>query len=382
MRRKTMAKGLLAGLALLLAACGGGAPPQDLALSGVSPNSPSVVQGGSVTLTLTFTSQNGFQGTVSLSVIKDGQEPSWLTLSPTSANLNVPKGGQVQETLQVGVAPDAPIGAHSLKLKATYGSKTAERDLTLTVNPPPSFALSLNPSSLAVQQGGQAQTTLTLTPQNGFTGTVSLSLVPGQDGVPQGLSLSPQSVQVTGSSPVTQPLTISASSSTPTGTYRIKVRGTAGSLTKEADLTVTVSAPSGGGGGGGGSSGSAGGVQVSLQGGTFTQGPTAQNVSPPPGFQAPYGAIAFTAQVPQGGTLTVTLTFPSPIPQGAVLKKYQGNAWQDVPGAQLSGNTATYQVQDGDPLDGDGQRNGQVVDPVALLVPNAPTATWMRTYGT
>ncbi|WP_353301077.1 choice-of-anchor U domain-containing protein [Thermus thermophilus] len=110
-------------------------------------------------------------------------------------------------------------------------------------------------------------------------------------------------------------------------------------------------------------------MQVSLQGGTFTQGPTAQNVSPPQGFQSPYGAIAFTAQVPQGGTLTVTLTFPSPIPQGAVLKKYLNNAWQDIPGAQLSGSTATYQVQDGGPLDGDGQANGQVVDPVALLAP-------------
>ncbi|WP_216641308.1 COG1470 family protein [Thermus scotoductus] len=363
----------LAGLALLLAACGGGAPPQDLTLSGVSPNSPSVAQGGSVTLTLTFTSQNGFQGTVSLSVTKDGQEPSWLTLSPASKSLNVPKGGQAQETLQLQVAGNAPTGPHALKLRATYGDKTAERDLTLTVNPPPSFALSLNPTSLSVQQGDSAQTALTLTPQNGFTGTVSLSLVAGQDGVPQGLSLSPQSVQVTGSSPVNQTLTLSASASTPTGTYRLKVRGTSGSLTQEAALTVTVSAPSGGGGGGG-SSGSAGGVQVNLQGGTFTQGPTAQNVPPPQGFQAPYGAIAFTAQVPQGGTLTVTLTFPNPIPQGAVLKKYQGNAWQDVPGAQLSGNTATYQVQDGGPLDGDGQQNGQVVDPVALLTP-APSYT-------
>ena len=332
-----------------------------------------MAQGGSVTLTLTFTSQNGFQGTVSLSVTKDGQEPSWLTLSPASKSLNVPKGGQAQETLQLQVAGNAPTGPHALKLRATYGDKTAERDLTLTVNPPPSFALSLNPTSLSVQQGDSAQTALTLTPQNGFTGTVSLSLVAGQDGVPQGLSLSPQSVQVTGSSPVNQTLTLSASASTPTGTYRLKVRGTSGSLTQEAALTVTVSAPSGGGGGGG-SSGSAGGVQVNLQGGTFTQGPTAQNVPPPQGFQAPYGAIAFTAQVPQGGTLTVTLTFPSPIPQGAVLKKYQGNAWQDVPGAQLSGNTATYQVQDGGPLDGDGQQNGQVVDPVALLTP-APSYT-------
>ncbi|BBL81815.1 choice-of-anchor U domain-containing protein [Thermus thermophilus] len=376
MLRKTAATGLLSGLALLLAACGGGAPPQDLTLSGVSPNSPSVVQGQSVTLTLTFTSQNGFQGQVSLSVTENGQPPSWLTFSPKSKSLNVPKGGQAQETLQLQVAGNAPTGPHALKLRATYGDKTAERDLTLTVNPPPSFALSLNPTSLSVQQGDSAQTALTLTPQNGFTGTVSLSLVAGQDGVPQGLSLSPQSVQVTGSSPVNQTLTLSASASTPTGIYRLRVRGTSGSLTQEAALTVTVSAPSGGGGGGGsgGSSGSAGGVQVSLQGGTFTQGPTAQNVPPPQGFQSPYGAIAFTAQVPQGGTLTVTLTFPSPIPQGAVLKKYQGNAWQDIPGAQLSGNTATYQVQDGGPLDGDGQANSQVVDPVALLVP-APTFT-------
>ncbi|MFX5768973.1 hypothetical protein ABTD97_20305, partial [Acinetobacter baumannii] len=90
--------------------------------------------------------------------------------------------------------------------------------------------------------GGSGQTTLTVTSQNGFTGTVSLSLVAGQDPVPQGLSLSPTSVQVTGSSPVSQALTISASSSTPTGTYRLKVRGTSGSLTQEAALTVTVSA--------------------------------------------------------------------------------------------------------------------------------------------
>jgi len=119
--------------------------------------------------------------------------------------------------------------------------------------PSPTFTLALNPSSLTVQQGNSTQTTLTITPQNGFTGTVNLSLVPGDTQVPQGLDLSPQSVQVTGPSSVDQPLTISASSSTPTGTYRIKVRATSGSLTKEASLTVAVQAPSGGGGGGGGS---------------------------------------------------------------------------------------------------------------------------------
>jgi len=145
---------------------------------------------------------------------------------------------------------------------------------------------------------------------------------------------------------------------------------------------------SGGGGGGGGSSSGTvntpgGQVQVALQGGTFVQGPTPQSVTPPQGFQAPHGGIAFTAQVAQGGSLTVTLTFPQAIPQEAVLKKYLNNAWRDILGVQLSGSTATYQVVDGGPLDADGQANGQVVDPVALLVSGSgggsgtePDFTW------
>lgn len=43
---------------------------------------------------------------------------------------------------------------------------------------------------------------------------------------------------------MTQTLTLSASTTIPTGTYRLRVRGTSGSLTREADLTLTVTAPS------------------------------------------------------------------------------------------------------------------------------------------
>ncbi|WP_198665535.1 choice-of-anchor U domain-containing protein [Thermus sediminis] len=364
--------GFLTGLALLLAACSGGAPPPDLTLAGVSPNNPTVAQGSSLPLTLTFTSQNGFQGQVSLSVTENGQAPPWLTFSPTSASLNVPRGGQAQVTLQVQVARNAPTGPHSLSLRATYGERSAERSLTLNVTPPPDFAIALNPDSLTVQQGSSGTVQLTLTPQNGFTGTVNLSLVAGQDPVPQGLSLSPTSLTVSGSNPLTRDLTLTAGATTPTGIYRLKVRATGGNVTKDAELTVTVSASSGGGGGSNSGTVNTPGGQVGmgLQGGTFTQGPTYQSVTPPEGFQAPYGAIAFTAQVPQGGTLTVTLTFPQAIPQGAVLRKFVNNGWREVPGAQFSGNTATYQVRDGGDLDADGQANGQIVDPVALLTPS------------
>ncbi len=108
----------------------------------------------------------------------------------------------------------------------------------------PSFAISLYPDSLMVPQGGSNTTTLIVTPQNGFTGTITLSLVAGQDRVPEGLTLSPQSVQVTGSSRVSQILTLNASANTPTGTYRLKVRGASGNLTREADLTITVTSSS------------------------------------------------------------------------------------------------------------------------------------------
>ncbi|KIX84753.1 COG1470 family protein [Thermus filiformis] len=138
-------------------------------------------------------------------------------------------------------------------------------------------------------------------------------------------------------------------------------------------LLLAACGGQGTGGGGGNTGGSVntgnGTVQVGLQGGTFTQAPQAASVNAP-GYQTPYGGIAFTAQVPQGGTLTVTLTFPNPIPQGAVLLKCKGNpqSCNPIQGAQLSGNQATFQVQDGGPLDADGQANGQIVDPVALGV--------------
>jgi len=237
--RKGVWYGLLTGLALLLAACGGGGQPQpDLTLAGISPQNPAVVQGETVTLTLTFTSQNGFQGQVSLSVLEGGQPVSWLSPNAVQRNLNVPRGQQVQETLQVQVAPNAPTGSRNLTVRAAYGNQVTERALTLTVNAPPDFAISLNPTSLTVQQGDSGTTQLTITPQNGFTGTVSLSLVAGQDQVPQGLTLSPDTVQVGTSS-----LTLSAQPTTPTGTYRLKVRATSGSLIREADLTVEVTPP-------------------------------------------------------------------------------------------------------------------------------------------
>jgi hypothetical protein len=101
---------------------------------------------------------------------------------------------------------------------------------------PKPFTLSLNPTSLTVQQGSSGQTTLTVTPQNGFTGTVSLSLA----GAPSGVTLSPTSVTVSGSGPVAQTLTLSVDESVAPGTYPLQVRGGVGGHVQEVSLSLTV----------------------------------------------------------------------------------------------------------------------------------------------
>jgi hypothetical protein len=106
---------------------------------------------------------------------------------------------------------------------------------------PPDFTISLNPTSLTVQQGSSGTTRLTITPQNGFTGTVNLELV----GAPSGVTLSPSSVSVTGSGPVTQTLTVDVDSTVNAGDYDLQIKATSGNLNKTAPLSLKVTGPTG-----------------------------------------------------------------------------------------------------------------------------------------
>jgi hypothetical protein len=187
-------------------------------------------------------------------------------------------------------------------LKASKGDRVIRKAFILVLlilsvvltacpsNPPRDFTLSLNPTSLTVQQGASGQTTLTITPQNGFTGTVALSLVDGSGNPVPGITLAPTSVSVAGSGPVSQNLTVSVGSSVAPGTYSLQLRATSGSLTKTAGLSLTVTA-SGGGGGGGGGGGSGVGTTWTLR---IPQGNSLYAVT--------YGNNTFVA-VGSGGTI-------------------------------------------------------------------------------
>jgi hypothetical protein len=220
------------------------APDFSIALS---PTSLTVQQGSSGNTTLTLTPQNGFTGTVTLALVdaSTGNAVPDITLSPTS--FTVSTSSPTNQTLTVNVASSVATGSYNLKVKAVSGSLNKEASLSLDVTAgggSPDFSISLSPTSLTVQQGASGSTTLTLTPLNGFTGTVNLSLV----GAPNGVTLSPASVTVSGTSPVTQNLTLTVGSSVAPNTYALQVKGTSGSITQQASLSLTVSAPGGGGG--------------------------------------------------------------------------------------------------------------------------------------
>jgi hypothetical protein len=226
---------LLPLLVLSLTACPGNPPPAPDFTISLNPTSLTVQQGSSGTTQLTITPRNGFTGTVNLELVG---APSGVTLSPTS--VNVTGSDPVLQDLTVSVAASVAPGTYNLQVRATSGSltKTANLSLTVTAAPAPDFTISLNPTSLTVQQGSSGTTQLTITPRNGFTGTVNLELV----GAPSGVTLSPTSVNVTGSDPVLQDLTVSVAASVAPGTYNLQVRATSGSLTKTANLSLTVTA--------------------------------------------------------------------------------------------------------------------------------------------
>jgi hypothetical protein len=220
-------------------------PPPDFTIS-LNPTSLTVRQGSSGTVQLTVASLNGFAGTVSLAL---AGAPGGVALSPSS--VDVPEGGSVTRSLTLAVDPTVDPGTYGFQVRATGGGITKAVNVSLTVTPPPDFTISLNPESLTVQQGSSGTTTLTITPQNGFTGTVSLSLVDGSGSPVPGITLSPTSVSVAGSGPVTQTLTVSVAGSVAAGTYSLQLKAAIGGLVKTAPLDLTVATDTGGGNGSG-----------------------------------------------------------------------------------------------------------------------------------
>jgi subtilase family serine protease len=191
-----------------------------------SPSSVTLLQGAGGTSTITVTPENGFTGNVSLSI-------SGLPTGVT-ASFN-PSSTAGTSTLTLTSIATAAIGTVTVTVTGSSGALTNQISLTLTVNPTGNFTLSTSPTSLSILQGAKGTSTITVTPQNGFNGSVGLSA----SGLPSGVTASFNPTTATGKST----LTLTASSTAATGTATVSITGASGNLSNTATISLTVAAP-------------------------------------------------------------------------------------------------------------------------------------------
>ena len=200
-------------------------PAADFSLN-VSPSSRTVTQGSaaSAVYTVSVTDVGGFAGAVALgaSGLPSGASAGFDTNPATSSS-----------TLTVTTTASLAVGSYPFTVTGLSGSLTHTAAATLVVQaaPAPNFTISVTPSSQSLAASGTTAYTVTITPQNGFTGQVSLSVA----GLPS---------RVTGSfspNPTTSTSTLTLTSTNARRrTVTLTITGRSGSLSHSAGVTLSV----------------------------------------------------------------------------------------------------------------------------------------------
>jgi regulation of enolase protein 1 (concanavalin A-like superfamily) len=166
--------------------------------------------------------------------------PSWIKLSrsgnafTTFGSSDGVKWTQLGATQTVSMAPSVYAGL-AVTDRTTTSMATASFDnvsLTTPGPPQPNFSLSTSLSSMSLTQGASVTNTITVTPQNGFNGSVGLSA----SGLPAGVTASFNP----GSTTSTSTLTLTASSTAAVGSATVTITGTSGSLTNTTTVPLAV----------------------------------------------------------------------------------------------------------------------------------------------
>ena len=90
----------------------------------------------------------------------------------------------------------------------------------------------------------------------------------------------------------------------------------------------------------------------------------------PSGFAFTEGLVSYKVTgVAIGGTVQVSITYPSAIPAGSMVYKVDSAGFHEYTNAAISGNTITLTLTDGGSGDMDGVANGVIDDPVGVASP-------------
>ena len=190
-----------------------------------TPGALSIIHGNSGTSAIAIIPQGGFSGNVTLTVsgLPNGVAAAF---SPNPATTS--------STLTLTVSATAAPAAATLTITGTSGALTNTTTLSLTVTVGnPAFTLSSAPGGVAIVQGaGSGASTINITPENGFTGTVAFSA----SGLPKGVTASFSTNPATSSTTVT----FTAAETARKGTATVTISGASGSATASTTISLTV----------------------------------------------------------------------------------------------------------------------------------------------
>lgn len=193
-----------------------------------SPSSLTVTQGSNATSTITITPSNGFTGGVNLlaSGLPSGVTAAFSSNPATSTS-----------TLTFTASGTAITGTGTVTVTGTSGSLTHTASISLTVGAATggNFTLSVSPSSQNVAAGNGTNYSATVTASGGFTGSVSLSV----SGLPSGANATFSTNPISGGSG-SSTMSVTTSSTTPTGTYTLTITGNSANPSLSHSTTVTL----------------------------------------------------------------------------------------------------------------------------------------------
>jgi PKD repeat protein len=130
-------------------------------------------------------------------------------------------------------------GTYSVTLTATnaVGSDTITKAAYITVTPPPpDFSISVSPTKQTVHRGDSTSYTVSLTPSNGFTGQVTLSISGQPSGTTTSFSANPLNV----SPPASATLFVGTSTTTKQGNHTLTIAATSGAITHTATASLQI----------------------------------------------------------------------------------------------------------------------------------------------
>ena len=190
-----------------------------------SPSSLTVPRAASGSTSISIAGQNGFNGIVALGVTG---LPSGVTAAFSTSGKN---------SLTFNASSTATVGAATVTVTGSSGGLGSTTTIALTITAP-NFTLSQFPPTLGLPRGTSASSTVTITPQNGFSSSVTLSA----SSLPSGVTAAFTAPGTGGTSLVT----FTASSSATVGSFPITLKGVSGALSSSASFMLTVIAPSSG----------------------------------------------------------------------------------------------------------------------------------------